>query len=80
MGLSRETRVRAGFGHFYPELRAGWESAQNIARRVADRILTRHGYAALLKGRVLSEEHFEFRGGSSIRLGGRLSRLSDGRR
>jgi hypothetical protein len=80
MGLSREARVRAGFGHLYPELRAGWESAQNLARRVADRILARHGYAALLKGRVLSEEHFEFRGGSSIRLGGRLSRLSDGRR
>ena len=80
MGLSRETRVRSGFSHLYPELRAGWEAAQAAARRVADRILAHRGYAALMKGRVLPDEHFEFRGGSSIRPGGRLSRISDGRR
>ena len=80
MGLSREARVRPGFGQLYPELRPGWDVAQDTARRLADRILTRQGYAALLKGRVLPEEHFEFRGGSSIRPGGRLSRMSDGRR
>jgi len=80
MGLSRETRVRAGFGHLYPELRPGWDAAQNAARRLADRLLARQGYAALLKGRVLADEHFEFRGGSSIRPGGRLSRMCDGRR
>jgi len=49
MGLSRETRVRAGFGHLYPELRPGWDAAQNAARRLADRLLARQGYAALLK-------------------------------
>jgi hypothetical protein len=80
MGLSRETRVRPGFGHLYPELRPGWDVAQDAARRLADRILTKQGYAALLKGRVLPDDHFEFRGGSSIRPGGRLSRMSDGRR
>lgn len=80
MGLSRETRVRPGFGHLYPELRSGWEAAQEAARRLADRIVSRQGYAAVLKGRVMPEEHFEFRGGSSIRPGGRLSRMSDGRR
>jgi hypothetical protein len=64
----------------YPELRFGWEAAEEAARRLADRIVSRQGYAALLKGRVLSEEHFEFRGGSSIRPGGRLSRMCDGRR
>jgi hypothetical protein len=81
MGLSRETRVRSGFGQLYPELRPGWwEAAQAAARRVADRLVTQQGYAAVLKGRVLPDEHFEFRGGSSIRPGGRLSRLSDGRR
>ena len=80
MGLSRETRVRAGFGHLYPELRSGWDAAQDAARRVADRLVTNRGYVALLKGRVLPDAHFEFRGGSSIRPGGRLSRLSDGRR
>jgi hypothetical protein len=80
MGLSRESRVRPGFGQLYPELRPGWDAAQVVAHRVADRILTRRGYAALLKGRVLPDAHFEFRGGSSIRPGGRLSRLSDGSR
>jgi hypothetical protein len=80
MGLSRESRVRPGYGHLYPELRPGWDAAQNAARRVADRILTQRGYAGLLKGRVLPDDHFEFRGGSRIRPGGRLSRLSDGRR
>jgi hypothetical protein len=80
MGLSRETRVRPGFGHMYPELRSGWEVAQEAARRLTDRLLARRGYAALLKGRVLPEEHFEFRGGSSMRPGGRFSRLSDGHR
>lgn len=80
MGLSRETRLRPGFSLLYPEVRPGWEVAQSVARRVADRILARRGYAGLLNRRVLPEEHFEFRGGSSIRPGGRLSRLSDGRR
>jgi hypothetical protein len=80
MGLSRESRVRPGFGHLYPELRPGWDAAQDAARRLADRLLARQGYAALLKGRVLPDEHFEFRGGSSMRPGGRLSRMSDGRR
>ena len=80
MGLSRESRVRPGFGHLYPELRPGWEAAQAAARRVADRLLTRQGYVALLKGRILPDAHFEFRGGSSLRPGGRLTRLSDGRR
>jgi hypothetical protein len=80
MGLSRETRLRSGFGHLYPELRPGWEVAQNVAGRVSDRILATRGYAALLKGRVLRDDHFEFRGGMSMRLGGRLSRVSDGRR
>ena len=80
MGLSRETRMRPGCSHFYPELRPGWEVAQNVAARVADRLVTRQGYAAVLSHRVLPDHHFEFRGGSSIRPGGRLSRLTDGRR
>lgn len=80
MGLSRETRLRTGCGHLYPEVRPGWEVAQNVAARVADRLVSRHGYVALLRRRVLPDEHFEFRGGSSIRPGGRLSRMTDGRR
>ena len=81
MGLNREVRVRSGHGHLYPEIRPGWDSADTIAHRVADRLLAQRGYVAVLKGRVLPDVHFEFRGGgSSIRPGGRLSRLSDGRR
>jgi hypothetical protein len=83
MALNREARVKAGFGHLYPEARLGtWETAAALARRVADRILERQGYAALLHGRVLPEPHFEFRGGppQDIRPGGRVSRLADRRR
>jgi hypothetical protein len=80
MGLSRETRLRPGLTQLYPELRPGWEVAQIVAARVAERILARHGYAGLLNRRVLPDEHFEFRGGSSIRPGGRRSRQTDGRR
>ncbi len=81
MGLTREVRVRPGFGHLYPEARAGWESAAALASRVADRILARHGYTAVLKNRLLADAHFEFRGGSSApRLGRRSGRLGDGKR
>ena len=83
MALSREVKVRAGAGHLYPEARiGGWEPAAVLARRVADRILARQGYAALLHGRVLPEAHFEFRGGPSEhqRPGGRVSRLGDQKR
>ena len=83
MALSREVRVKAGHSHLYPEVRPGtWEKAATIARRVADRILARQGYAALLHGRVLPEAHFEFRGGppDDLRPGGRVSRLADRKR
>jgi hypothetical protein len=83
MALSREVKVKAGSGHLYPEARlGGWEPAAVLARRVADRILARQGYAALLHGRVLPESHFEFRGGppEHQRPGGRVSRLGDQKR
>ena len=83
MALNREVRVKAGFGHLYPEVRVGaWEQAAVLARRVADRMLSRQGYAALLHARVLPELHFEFRGGppEDLRPGGRVSRLGDTRR
>ena len=54
--------------------------AETLARQVSDRVLARQGYAGLLRGRVLPESHFEFRGGppGHIRPGGRLSRVIDG--
>jgi hypothetical protein len=83
MALTREARVKPTFGHLYPEVRpGGWESAAAVARRVADRVLTRRGYAALLERRVLSDAHFEFRGGppEELRPGGHVSRLADRKR
>lgn len=83
MPLSREARVKNGHGHLYPEARTGaWEAASAVARRVADRVLARQGYAALLHGRVLPEDHFDFRGGppNDLRPGGRVSRLADTKR
>jgi hypothetical protein len=81
MGLTREAKLKSKFGHVYPEIRPGWwEPASVVARRVADRLLTRHGYAGLLKRRVLLDDHFEFRGGppQDLRPGGRVSRFCDG--
>jgi len=63
MGLTREAKLKSKFGHVYPEIRPGWwEPASVVARRVADRLLTRHGYAGLLKRRVLLDDHFRVRG------------------
>ena len=57
MPLSREARVKAGFGHLYPEARSGaWEPASGVARRVADRVLARQGYAALLQEDVAPDD------------------------
>jgi hypothetical protein len=83
MPLTREARLKAEFRHLYPEAsRDAWLSAETLARQVSDRVLARQGYAGLLRGRVLPESHFEFRGGppAHIRPGGRLSRSIDGMR
>jgi hypothetical protein len=61
----REARLRPEYGELYPGLRAGdWEAAALLADRVlADRLL--RGSETALSGRVLSEAHFDFRGGAS---------------
>ena len=61
----REARLRPECVDLYPGLRAGqWEAAAIIADRLlADRLI-RGSHAALL-GRVLPDEHFEFRGGAA---------------
>ena len=83
MPLSREVRVKTGHGHLYPEVRPGaWEPAATVARKVADRIVARQGYAAPFHARILPEADFEFRGGppEDMRPGGRVSRLADRKR
>jgi hypothetical protein len=64
-GLTREARLRPESGMLYPSLRPGeWIVAAVLADRVlADLIL--RGSGAALRGRVLPEEHFDFRGGRS---------------
>lgn len=62
---SREARLYPQFAHLYPDLRAGeWVSAATMADRVLAGSLIRGGESAI-RGRVLLDAHFEFRGGES---------------
>jgi hypothetical protein len=63
--FSREACLRPEFAELYPGLRAGeWIPAAVIADRVlADSLL--HGTDTAIRGRVLRESHFVFRGGSA---------------
>jgi hypothetical protein len=59
----RRARVRARYAYLYPPLTPGvWYSAKNAAR-VVYRAITREHIPVPLEGRVLSDRHFEFRGG-----------------
>ncbi len=81
MPLTREARPKPEFRHLYPEAgSAAWLPAETLASQVSERVLARQGYAGLLRGRVLPESHFEFRGGppDHVRAGGRHSRAIDG--
>lgn len=63
--MRREARLRAEYAHFYPMLRPGeWESAAAIADKVAASRLLQLEDAYVLHDRVLTDTHFEFRGGS----------------
>ena len=60
----REARVRPEHAHRYPGIRPErWESAATVADRVLAGWLLR-GNDIAIRGRVLLEAHFEFRGGS----------------
>jgi hypothetical protein len=60
----REARLRPEHGREYPEIPPGrWESAATVADRVLAGWLLR-GNLLAIRGRVLLEEHFEFRGGT----------------
>jgi hypothetical protein len=53
------------FRALYPELRAGcWLTAWQAAVTRAERLWRDVGPEALIQGRLLSDEHFQFRGGS----------------
>jgi hypothetical protein len=62
---TREARLRAEYMELYPGLRAGeWEAAAVLADRLLADCLLR-GSNSALRGRVLLDAHFEFRGGGS---------------
>lgn len=60
--VRREARLRPEYAHLYPGQRAGvWEVAAVVVDRiVAARLL---GGGLAMRGRVLSDSHFDFRGG-----------------
>ena len=68
---AREARLLPEHALLYPGVPSGeWQSAAVLADRVlAGRLL--RGACSALQGRVLVEEHFEFRGGEAGRRGER---------
>jgi hypothetical protein len=68
---AREARLQPEHALFYPGVPVGeWMSAAVLADRIlAGRLL--RGACSALQGRVLMEEHFEFRGGDTGRRGER---------
>jgi hypothetical protein len=60
---TREARLRPEFAASYPGIPAGeWTSAAVLADRVLAAALLRNSETAI-RGRVLFDAHFEFRGG-----------------
>ena len=60
----REARLRPEHAIVYPGVRAGvWEPAAVLVDRIVAARLLRGGQVEI-RGRVLSGEHFEFRGGT----------------
>ena len=80
MAGPRRTRLDPKFGSLYPEIPAGhWLPAWQAATRRAERLWREQGPEALLEDRLLSDKHFQFRGGIP-RPGGRYvvpERLTD---
>lgn len=75
----REARLRPEFAHLYPGLRPGqWESAGRIAEAVLANLMLQEMTDATAKERLLTEEHFEFRGAADAPTGRRRHRSADG--
>jgi hypothetical protein len=75
----REARLRPEFAHLYSGLMPGqWESAARIAEAVLANVVLQEMAESSAVGRVLPEEHFEFRGGESTPRGGKRRTVADG--
>jgi hypothetical protein len=62
--MLREARLRPEYAHLYPMLQPGaWHPAALIAEKVAAVRLQQLADSYVLHDRVLTEAHFEFRGG-----------------
>ena len=62
--MLREARVRPEFAHLYPMLVVGaWGPAAQIAAQVAATRLLQLSDTYVFHDRVLTDAHFEFRGG-----------------
>jgi hypothetical protein len=76
----RRALLKPEFGTLYPELPAAhWLPAWQAAMRRAERLWFEKGPEAMVEGRLLSEDHFQFKGGStrSADWRGVTERLSD---
>jgi hypothetical protein len=66
--MLREARLRPEYAHLYPMLEPGaWESAASVAEKVAAIRLLQLADTYVLHDRVLTDAHFEFRGGTPRR-------------
>jgi hypothetical protein len=69
MAIVREARLRPQYAHLYPELPAGrWLPASEVGATILMSQLKALRPASLGE-RLLSDEHFEFRGGNDRGLG-----------
>jgi hypothetical protein len=75
----REARLRQEFGDLYPGLTPGtWLPAREVAEHIVDVVRRERGRLGL-HGRLMADEHFEFRGGDTdpSRPRSRNERLED---
>ncbi len=63
----RQARLRPQYSHLYPGLAAGvWEVAANVAERLQRYHEWSTGARPSGVGRLMSDAHFEFRGGGRM--------------
>jgi hypothetical protein len=73
----REARLREQYGKLYPGLKPGiWLPAAEVAEHIVAEIRHEGGRSGML-GRLVSENHFEFRGGDIVSRSRRDERRED---
>jgi hypothetical protein len=72
-------RLKPEYAHLYPGLEPGvWETATDIMARLLAQHAIQPSPGFMLSNRILSDEHFEFRGGIPGGFwNGQRSRLTD---